>query len=230
MRVESCGAAGQVGSDEYNRRAVSHQIKQTSFMRRASAVSCLLLIAVMTAACSSSRHDPRATQENFGVNMARMNLWREALFRFKRAVQMSPGAPTAHNNLAVAYEANGDFDNAAKEYREAMRLDKSNQYIQKNYSRFIEFTSRNKKRQKRDVATAPKTAAAETTSAPATPGTTATAPAPAGTSGNPPGSSAQPTGTAPAAVPPTASAPPAPAPPDTAPPQPAPTKPPGDHP
>jgi hypothetical protein len=199
-------------------------------MRRASAFSCLLLIAVMTAACSSSRHDPRAAQENFGVNMARMNLWREALFRFKRAVQMSPGNPTAHNNLAVAYEANGDFENAAKEYREAMRLDKSNQYIQKNYSRFIEFTSRNKKRQKRDAATAPKAAAAETTSAPATPGATATAPAPAGTSGNAPGSSAQPTGTAPATTPPTASAPPAPAPPDIAPPQPAPTKPPGDHP
>ncbi|MGZ8809982.1 MAG: tetratricopeptide repeat protein [Thermoanaerobaculia bacterium] len=197
-------------------------------MKRASVVSCLLLVAVMSAACSSSRHDPRATQENFGVNMARMNLWREALFRFKRAVQMSPGNPTAHNNLAVAYEANGDFDNAAKEYREAMRLDKSNQYIQKNYSRFIEFTSRNKKRQKRDTATAPKTAAAETPSAPATPGTTA--PAPAGTSGNAPGSSAQPTGTAPATTPPTASAPPAPPPPDAAPPQPAPTKPPGDHP
>ena len=195
-------------------------------MRRASAFSCLLLIAVMTAACSSSRHDPRVAQENFGVNMARMNLWREALFRFKRVVQMSPGNPMGHNNLAVAYEANGDFENAAKEYREAMRLDKSNQYIQKNYSRFIEFTSRNKKRQKRDAATAPK-AAAEATSAPATPG--ATAPAPAGISGNAPGSTAQPTGTAPATTPPTASAPPAPAPPDAAPP-PAPTKPPGDHP
>jgi hypothetical protein len=205
-------------------------------MKRTSAVSCLLLVAVMTAAaCSSSRHDPRATQENFGVNMARMNLWREALFRFKRAVQMSPGDPMAHNNLAVAYEANGDFDNAAKEYREAMRLDKSNQYIQKNYSRFIEFTSRNKKRQKRDAATAPKAAAADaTTSAPATPGAPAIAPEPAGTSGNAPGSSAQPTGTAPATTPPTASAPPAPAPPapvppDTGPQPPLPAKPPGDH-
>ena len=47
----------------------------------------------------------------------------------------------AHNNLAVAYEANGDFDNARKEYLEALRLDRSNQYIQKNYSRFVEFLS-----------------------------------------------------------------------------------------
>jgi Flp pilus assembly protein TadD len=62
----------------------------------------------------------------------------------------------AHNNLAVAYEANGDFENARKEYLEALKLDRSNAYIQKNYSRYVEFLSRNKKR------TAPKTTAAST--------------------------------------------------------------------
>src|SRR5947208_4758105 len=92
--------------------------------------------------------------------MARMNLWREALFRFQRAVQINPSDAMAHNNLAVAYEANGDFEKARKEYLEALKLDKSNQYIAKNYSRFVEFTSRNKKR------TPAKTASASGTSAP----------------------------------------------------------------
>ncbi len=99
--------------------------------------------------------------------MARMNLWREAMFRFRRAVEMNPSNALAHNNLAVAYEANGDFDNASKEYREAIRLDKSNQYIQKNYSRFVEFTSRNKKRQQRRETTTRTAAAATSTAAPA---------------------------------------------------------------
>jgi tetratricopeptide (TPR) repeat protein len=75
-----------------------------------------------------------------------MNLWREAMFRFQRATEITPGNAMAHNNLAVAYEANGDFEKARREYLEALKLDKSNQYIQKNYSRFVEFTSRNKKR------------------------------------------------------------------------------------
>jgi Tfp pilus assembly protein PilF len=70
----------------------------------------------------------------------------------------------AHNNLAVAYEANGDFDNALKEYREALRLDRANQYIQKNYSRFVEFTQRSKKR----AAAPTKPAVPTTTDAPAT--------------------------------------------------------------
>lgn len=83
-----------------------------------------------------------------------MNLWREAMFRFQRAVEINPSDAMAHNNLAVACEANGDFDKARKEYLEALRLDRTNQYIQKNYSRYVEFLSRNKKRQSKAVKTA----------------------------------------------------------------------------
>jgi Tfp pilus assembly protein PilF len=136
-------------------------------MKRALATSLsLFLLAISVAGCgSSSDLSKDTTQRDFGVRMARQNLWREALFRFKRAVEISPGDAMARNNLAVALEANGDFDAAAREYKEAMRLDKSNQFIQKNYSRFVEFTSRNKKRQQKAGAAA----AATATTAPATP-------------------------------------------------------------
>ncbi|HEX2123433.1 MAG TPA: tetratricopeptide repeat protein [Thermoanaerobaculia bacterium] len=172
-------------------------------MKRAFASSMLAVIAVLLIAvgCGSSGDLSKAeTQRQFGVRMARMNLWREAMFRFKRAVEIEPSNAMAHNNLAVAYEATGDFDSAAKEYREALRLDRSNQHIQKNYSRFVEFTSRSKKRQPARPAstTTAMTAAADTSS------TTVSA-----------------TTTAPAAVPPppaTATAPPLP---PTADPQPA---------
>ncbi len=105
------------------------------------------VFAFALVACAGSSDVAReSTQTDFGVNMARQNLWREAMFRFQRAVQMNPQDPMAHNNLAVAYEANGDYENARKEYLEALRLDRSNDYIKKNYSRFVEFLSRNKKR------------------------------------------------------------------------------------
>jgi len=76
------------------------------------------------------------------------------MFRFQRAVEINPQDAMAHNNLAVAYEANGDFEKARKENLEALKLDRSNQYIQKNYSRFVEFLSRNRKRQAKEVKTA----------------------------------------------------------------------------
>ena len=145
-----------------------------------------VLAVVLTVGCRSGANtEQSATQENFGVRMAKMNLWREALFRFQRAVQLDPQDAMAHNNLAVAYEANGDFDNAAKEYREAMRLDKSNQYIQKNYSRLVEFLSRNKKRQQQQQQ---KTAGTPAANTPQTSGAPATTPPP-----SPAPTSAQPT-------------------------------------
>jgi Flp pilus assembly protein TadD len=130
-----------------------------------------ILFATLSLSIGCSHHSDLtrpAAQDNFGVQMARMNLWREAMFRFERAIEINPGDAQAHNNLAVAYEANGDFEKARKEYLEALKLDRTNPYIQKNYSRFVEFLSRNKKRQ----ASAPKVTAAPPT-APAT-GATAT--------------------------------------------------------
>ncbi len=196
-------------------------------MRRALAMSVFFFALVVMSGCSSARHHtPAATEENFGVRMAQQNLWREAMFRFQRAVEMNPQDAMAHNNLAVAYEANGEFDKASKEYREAMRLDKTNQYIQKNYSRFVEFTSRNKKRQQRHEPAAgvpaTKTAStkADTPATTAAPPMTAAAPPPAVPTAEAPGPPPQPAGTAPAGVPPTTTDPPAPPPP--------PVKPPGD--
>src|SRR5437899_2468847 len=124
-------------------------------MKRILCGSVVAAAVVMAAGCASRSDVAKPqTQDNFGVRMAKMNLWREALFRFRRAVEINPADPMAHNNLAVAYEANGDFDSARKEYLEALKLDRSNQYIQKNYSRYVEFLSRNKKRQQKDVKTA----------------------------------------------------------------------------
>jgi len=115
----------------------------------------LFVAVALTIGCASHSDLSRpAAQDNFGVQMAKMNLWREAMFRFERAVEINPGDAQAHNNLAVAYEANGDFEKARKEYLEALRLDRTNSYIQKNYSHFVEFLSRNKKRQQTQSKTA----------------------------------------------------------------------------
>lgn len=167
-------------------------------MRRAFTTSLAVLVFALAVAGCRSAGDPAEaeTQRRFGLQMARMNLWREAMFRFQRAVQIDPNNAMAYNNLAVSYEANGDFDNAAKAYREALRLDRTNQYIAKNYSRFVEFTSRDKKRPNRVTTTS--TAAATTTA----PGTT-TAPVPQS------GTSAAPAPPAPAPVPTDTAAPPA---------------------
>jgi tetratricopeptide (TPR) repeat protein len=144
-------------------------------MRRAflSSLTFLALLLILIGCRSGGADLSKAeSQRQFGVRMARMNLWREAMFRFRRAAEINPGDAMAHNNLAVALEANGDFEGAAKEYREALRLDRSNQYIQKNYSRYVEFTQRAKKREAKPATTTTTT----TGEAPAAPPATATTP------------------------------------------------------
>jgi len=123
-------------------------------MRMKRVVVTVIAMALLAAGCAHQDLQRPAAQDDFGVQMAKMNLWREAMFRFKRAVQIDPSDARAHNNLAVAYEATGDFENARKEYLEALKLDRSNAYIQKNYSRYVEFLSRNRKRQQGESKTA----------------------------------------------------------------------------
>ena len=178
-------------------------------------VAAVIAIGLFAAACGHQDLQKPATQDDFGVQMAKMNLWREAMFRFKRAVQIDPNDARAHNNLAVAYEATGDFENARKEYLEALRLDRTNAYIQKNYSRYVEFLSRNRKRGPKDTKTAgplmPKASgSAATDTTPVVPPATAATPRP----GSPP----QPPSDLP---PPTQPGPPVP-PPNTPPPTPPP--------
>lgn len=109
----------------------------------------ILLVMVMTIAGCSNNIDlsQPSAQLDFGVKAAENDLWREARFRFEKAVELNPGDAMARNNLAVAYEGAGEFEKARAAYVAALRIDQSNQYIQKNYSRFMEFYSRNRKRE-----------------------------------------------------------------------------------
>ena len=106
-------------------------------MKRPRIAVLLLLVA---GACTSYRHTEKAaTQLSFGTNVAKKGLWREAAFRYEQAVAKEPNNARAHNNLAVALEANGDFAHALSEYKRALELDPNNNYIRRNYARFAEF-------------------------------------------------------------------------------------------
>ena len=76
---------------------------------------------------------------SFGSAVARRGLWREAAFRFEKAVEKEPSNARAHNNLAVALEASGEFARALAEYKKALELDPNDSYIRRNYARFAEF-------------------------------------------------------------------------------------------
>ncbi|HJW13397.1 MAG TPA: tetratricopeptide repeat protein [Thermoanaerobaculia bacterium] len=101
-----------------------------------SAVSVLLIVS---GCVSYSRTEKAKSQIAFGSEVARKGLWREAQFRFEQAISREPGNARAHNNLAVALEATGEFARALEEYKKALQLDPNDSYIRRNYARFAEF-------------------------------------------------------------------------------------------
>ena len=75
-------------------------------------------------------------QLEFGARVARMGSWREAAFRFRKAVQEDGTNPKAYNNLAVALEVLGRLDEAFEAYQKAIELDPENKAIAQNFERF----------------------------------------------------------------------------------------------
>lgn len=75
-------------------------------------------------------------QMQFGLKAAKDDLWDEAVFRWKKVAAGNPDSSAAHNNLAVAYEKSGLWEEAEKEYQIAVRLSPRNEYIQANYEKF----------------------------------------------------------------------------------------------
>ena len=78
----------------------------------------------------------------FGIQVAQKGLWREAIFRWERAVQIDPTYAAAHNNLAIAYEHEGELDKARASYEKALELDPNNALIKQNYELFKEINDR----------------------------------------------------------------------------------------
>lgn len=108
----------------------------------------LVLFAVLLVTPGASAQDRGAAKEQvtFGIKVAQNGLWREAQYRWERAVELDPTYAEAWNNLAVAYEHAGRFDDARKAYETAVKLDPKNVMIRQNYDLFKEINDRTQKR------------------------------------------------------------------------------------
>src|SRR5215211_1969011 len=111
---------------------------------RAIAVAALL-IGVAQPVLADARSDAKS-QVDFGIKVAQNGLWKEATYRWLKATEIDPSYPAAWNNLAIAYEQQGNFVEAQKAYEKAVQLDPKNQMIRQNYDLFKEINDRAKRR------------------------------------------------------------------------------------
>ena len=97
--------------------------------------------ATAAPAYADRRSDAKA-QIEFGIAVAQRGLWREAIYRWERATQLDPTYAAAYNNLAIAYEHEGELEKARGAYEKALSLEPENALIKQNYDLFKEINDR----------------------------------------------------------------------------------------
>ena len=107
-------------------------------------VIALAVVGVAISATLAQAADRKKAVEQvaFGIDAAKAGLWREATYRWERAVELDPSYAAAFNNLAIAYEQAGQFEKAKQAYQKAAELDPKNTYIKQNIDLFKEINDR----------------------------------------------------------------------------------------
>jgi Tfp pilus assembly protein PilF len=107
-------------------------------------VSLLLVClgALSVVPVEADARDDAKKQVEFGIEVAQRGLWREAIYRWERATVIDPAYAAAHNNLAIAYEQDGDLDKARASYERALAIEPGNVFIIQNFELFKEINDR----------------------------------------------------------------------------------------
>ena len=93
----------------------------------------LTLGALVLAGCAVHSYQ---SEFEFASKLAREGLWQEMIFRLEKARTAGNDSAALHNNLAVALESLGRFEEAEREYAEALKRAPGNEQIQSNLNRF----------------------------------------------------------------------------------------------
>jgi len=113
----------------------------------------LTLLLVLGTAAAPLAADARADakkQVEFGIAVAQRGLWREAIYRWERAVLIDPKYAEALNDLAIAYEHEGDLEKARVAYEKALEIEPNNALIKQNYELFKEINDRTTRKETPD--------------------------------------------------------------------------------
>lgn len=92
-----------------------------------------ILALVLLNSCAGKRY---GSEFEFANALAQKGLWKEAYFRWQRALEAGKDTAALHNNMAIALEEMGKPEEAEKEYKKALAMAPNNEQIKRNLERF----------------------------------------------------------------------------------------------
>jgi tetratricopeptide (TPR) repeat protein len=120
------------------------------FSMRTRVLTILLLLGATAAPLAADARSDAKKQVEFGITVAQRGLWREAIYRWERAAQIDPKYAEAYNDLAIAYEHEGDLEKARVAYEKALEIEPNNALIKQNYELFKEINDRTTRKDTQD--------------------------------------------------------------------------------
>jgi Tfp pilus assembly protein PilF len=114
-------------------------------MRRLT-LSLVAAVLLLSASAFADARKQARDEVQFGIEVAQKGLWKEALYRWEKAVELDPQYAAAFNNLAIAYEHEGQFEKARQAYEKALQLDPNNAVVRQNFDFFKEINDRTSRR------------------------------------------------------------------------------------
>jgi len=118
---------------------------------RTRLLTALFLLSAAAAPLAADARADAKKQVEFGITVAQRGLWREAIYRWERATQIDPKYAEALNNLAIAYEHEGDLEKARVAYEKALEIAPNNALIKQNYELFKEINDRTTRKDSQDI-------------------------------------------------------------------------------
>jgi Tfp pilus assembly protein PilF len=93
----------------------------------------IILIIVLMSACSV--HNVSQSEFDFANKLAKQGLWKESLYRWEKALKAGNVSVAIYNNIAVAQEELGRFEESEKSYQKALNISPGHATVQANYDR-----------------------------------------------------------------------------------------------
>jgi len=107
----------------------------------------IMILVVVLGGCSAKT--VYKSEFDFANKMAQEGLWKEAHYRWKNILAGGRENAAIYNNIAVALEHMGRFEEAEESYKKALALSANNSTIQGNYDKFKKLLEKNKNEKKK---------------------------------------------------------------------------------